>query len=223
MAAGCVAGGPDQSGHPRYRRRTEQIRGDCNHCRPQWAPVGSGYSGAGRRTPMTCRSRVVLTVFLALNSLFAIPNPAFAQETKRDPIEEKDRDHPEQRAKWMSRGRTAPAGQSAAALRLRAHQQKIAMRAKHLASVPVFTSNTAGWVPLGPAPFVSDQNYFGMVSGRATAIAIDPSDATGNTVYAAGAYAGVWKSTNATSIPATKTSHGSFVKQMKVNERKKRR
>jgi hypothetical protein len=45
---------------------------------------------------------------------------------------------------------------------------------------------------------VGQQNY-NWVSGRATAVAIDPSDQTANTVYLGGAYGGVWKSTNATS------------------------
>lgn len=35
------------------------------------------------------------------------------------------------------------------------------------------------------------------VAGRATAVAIDPADVTGNTVYIGGAQSGVWKSTNA--------------------------
>jgi hypothetical protein len=58
------------------------------------------------------------------------------------------------------------------------------------------------WVSLGPAPFASDasgtgiENY-GAVSGRATAIAVDPSDQSGNTIYIGGAYGGVWKSQNA--------------------------
>ncbi|MFI5102676.1 MAG: hypothetical protein ACHP9V_04805 [Terriglobales bacterium] len=103
----------------------------------------------------------------------------------------------------MIRGREAPKGQSAAALRLRAHRQKMAMRAaREAAAAKTGRSTTApqaaaGWVALGPAPLVSDQNFYGMVSGRSTAIAVDPSDATGNTVYAAAASGGVWKSTNA--------------------------
>ena len=58
------------------------------------------------------------------------------------------------------------------------------------------------WTPLGPLPLASDasgigvQDY-GAVAGRATAVAVDPADATGNTVYIGGAYGGVWKSTNA--------------------------
>lgn len=55
---------------------------------------------------------------------------------------------------------------------------------------------------LGPAPLTSDASGFGQqdydwVSGRATAVAIDAADSTGNTVYVGGAYGGVWKSSNA--------------------------
>src|SRR5438445_9710798 len=58
------------------------------------------------------------------------------------------------------------------------------------------------WTPLGPAPLASDATGFGAqdykwVSGRATAVAVDPSDSSGNTVYVGGAYGGVWKSSNA--------------------------
>jgi hypothetical protein len=38
---------------------------------------------------------------------------------------------------------------------------------------------------------------YNWVTGRATSIVIDPNDPSGNTIYAGGAYAGVWKSTNA--------------------------
>jgi hypothetical protein len=62
--------------------------------------------------------------------------------------------------------------------------------------------STMIWSPLGPAPLASDasgvgQYDYGWVSGRATALAVDPADPTGNTVYIGGAYGGVWKSTNA--------------------------
>jgi hypothetical protein len=131
----------------------------------------------------------------------------FGQGAKRKPgsdsIEERDR--PAQRAEWLGRGREAPAGQSAAALRLRAHQQKMALRTmRHVSSlVGPQAPDKAGWVPLGPAPLVSDNGFYGFVSGRATSVAIDPSDASGNTVYLGGAYGGVWKSTNATAVPSS--------------------
>ena len=105
------------------------------------------------------------------------------------------------------RGRTVPTGEVPAALRFRAFQQKMQLRqlfaARAVAAIPHVS--TAGWVPLGPAPLASDagtgQNY-GSVSGRATAVAIDPADATGNTVYIGGAHGGVWRSKNAGPLSA---------------------
>src|ERR1700694_5478708 len=152
--------------------------------------------------PLSSLSMFLLCLLLA-PSLF--PSSAFAQGSKRkseyDPVQEADQDSPDKRAEWNMRGREVPKGESAAALRLRAHQQKMAMRAQREAAAKapraqVGAPPAAGWVALGPAPLGCDQNFYGMVSGRSTAVAIDPSDATGNTVYAAGAYGGVWKSTN---------------------------
>jgi Abnormal spindle-like microcephaly-assoc'd, ASPM-SPD-2-Hydin len=53
----------------------------------------------------------------------------------------------------------------------------------------------ASWQPVGPNQIASQS--FGNVTGRVTSIAIDPSDATGNTVYVGTTGGGVWKSTNA--------------------------
>src|ERR1700758_724920 len=122
---------------------------------------------------------------------------AFGQGAKvtalSEPIREEDRDHPREREQWFMRGRTVE-GESAAALRYKAHQQKMRMRAARAAamraqSAPVpLSSSSAGWIPLGPAPLTSDasgagiQDY-GFVSGRATSVAIDPADSTGNTVF----------------------------------------
>jgi len=113
-----------------------------------------------------------------------------------------------QREQWFLRGRGA-VGQTAAALRYRAYQQKLRMRAARLAvartqssSVVAHASSPVGWTSLGPAPLASDASGTGVqdynwVSGRATAVAVDHADAAGNTVYIGGAYGGVWKSTNA--------------------------
>jgi hypothetical protein len=51
------------------------------------------------------------------------------------------------------------------------------------------------WQSVGPAAVVS-QNY-GLVTGRITALALDPSDATGNTLYVGTTGSGVWRSQNA--------------------------
>ena len=75
-------------------------------------------------------------------------------------------------------------------------------RAQKLGNDALPTSSVI-WSPLGPVPLASDASGsgeydYGWVSGRASAVAIDPADPTGNTVYIGGAYGGVWKSTNAT-------------------------
>jgi len=87
------------------------------------------------------------------------------------------------------------------------------MRAEHAAALKTAGALTSAsvysgpWSPLGPAPLTSDatgngtQDY-GTVAGRATAIAIDPADPTGNTIYIGGAQAGVWKSSNAADFAA---------------------
>jgi hypothetical protein len=75
---------------------------------------------------------------------------------------------------------------------LRARQ---ARSAKSAADAPGTTSLTAAWKPVGPAQ-VSTAAY-GLVTGRVTSLSADPSDATGNTLYAGSTGGGVWKSTNA--------------------------
>jgi hypothetical protein len=111
------------------------------------------------------------------------------------------------REQWQMPGRTIP-GASAAALRDRALQQKLQLR-----SAPRVTQNAAGasgvWTSLGPLP--SDASGMGLqdyswVTGRATAVAIDPNDPSGNTVFAGGAYGGVWKSSNAGSASPSPVS-----------------
>jgi len=108
------------------------------------------------------------------------------------------------------RGRRAPAGQSPAALHEHAFAQRQAMeRAQQGAGAagegPLSSGSGSAWQALGPAPLISDpsgQQSYGNVAGRVTAIAVDQSDTTGNTVYAGAAYGGVWKSTNAAAANA---------------------
>jgi hypothetical protein len=65
------------------------------------------------------------------------------------------------------------------------------------------TSLNAAWQAVGPAQIAS-QSY-GNVTGRVTSVAIDPADATGNTVYLGTTGGGVWKSINAAGAPASVT------------------
>lgn len=148
--------------------------------------------------------RRLASVLFLITFVFAA---AFGQGSKMkspyDRIEAADRDNPRGRAQWMMRGREAPRGQSAAILRLGAQQQKLALRVKRAeAARALGTRGTnppqSGWINLGPAPLAtwSGQSY-GNVTGRITAVAVDPTDSTGNTVYVGAASGGVWRSTNA--------------------------
>src|SRR5258708_4383748 len=141
---------------------------------------------------------------------------AFAQGSRKKmvPAEGNDQDQQRKRAEWNMRGREAPKGESAAALRLRAHQQKMAMRAQREAAARAAGAGFASspqvttWLNLGPAPLASDATGNGFqdynwVSGRATSVLVDPADTTGNTILLGGAYGGLWKSTNDGSKSAT--------------------
>jgi len=122
------------------------------------------------------------------------------------PTGSEERERRALREQWFLRGRSSRA-QPGAALRYRAYLQKMRMRAARLAGLQKAESDSLPpaavvWSPLGPAPLASDASGdgecdYGWVSGRATAVAVDPADPTGNTVYIGGAYGGVWKSTNA--------------------------
>jgi hypothetical protein len=62
--------------------------------------------------------------------------------------------------------------------------------------LPRATANlTAAWQPLGPSLIVSAT--YNNLTGRVAAIASDPNDPTGNTVYLGTTGGGVWKSSNA--------------------------
>src|ERR1700722_10149337 len=114
------------------------------------------------------------------------------------------------RDEWFLSGR-AVYGKSSAELRRHAYQAKMKMRARHAAALAdgasPQTAPSGAWTELGPVPLASDATGSGIqdyhqVAGRATAIAIDPADPTGNTVYVGGAQGGIWKSVNGTNVTA---------------------
>jgi large repetitive protein len=157
------------------------------------------------------RSARALALFLI--SLFAVSivqAQGAKQPTPQAQIPDADADHVKERNEWFFRGRLVP-GKSSAELRRRAYLTKLQLRAQHADALATARAveglNTTGpWTPLGPMPLASDatngtQNY-NQVAGRATAVAIDPADPTGNTVYIGGAQAGVWKSINAANTTA---------------------
>jgi hypothetical protein len=106
------------------------------------------------------------------------------------------------RAQWFFRRRASASGHVPGALLLRAFAQNKKMiaaegtfadqlRLREGVAAPAQNS----WTPLGPQPTAKTM-FYGNVSGRVTALAVDPCDATGNTVYAGGADGGVWASFN---------------------------
>src|SRR5580658_3660888 len=132
------------------------------------------------------------------------PNPSSSKSAIRGGDRIYRRDPPA--LNWNQRGRTPPVGQSAAALRMRAYRQKMALRAQSAVSrAPGPQSGSNVWAPFGPAPLASDATGYGgqdyhWISGRATSVLIDPADGSGNTVLLGGAYGGLWRSTNAGSL-----------------------
>ena len=150
---------------------------------------------------MRLRPLHLFLVFSLLISVFQLA----AQEPALDRrgVEGSEHDEPLKREQWFRHGRTVP-GQSAANLRYQAHLSRMQMRALRRSEAAAAANSTAVgiWQPLGPAPLASDATGIGAqdyrwVSGRATAVAVDPADSSGNTIYVGGAYGGVWKSTNA--------------------------
>jgi hypothetical protein len=70
------------------------------------------------------------------------------------------------------------------------------------AAKPAETGGTATWQPLGPMAVLTPS--YGLVTGRVAALALDPSDATGNHLYLGTTGGGVWAASNAAaSDPAT--------------------
>src|SRR3989454_282777 len=117
-----------------------------------------------------------------------------------------DADQLRKREEWFYKQRADPRGHIPAGARLKAFQHmqrmmeaegKLVRRAdgSFAAVVPEAGPAVGGtWSPLGPAPTTG--GFFSPVSGRIEAIAVDPSDSTGNTVLVGGAQGGIWRSTD---------------------------
>ena len=167
--------------------------------------------------------RIYSIASLALLSFLLCAGLALAQDPGVKPITDADGpaesvkggDDARQHELWFHSGRRAATGNSAALL-YRAYQQKMALqRAAAATSSTPSSSNGAlatpgtgpSWTNLGPAPMTSEpQQDYGNNAGRVTSIAVDQSDVSGNTVYAGGAFGGLWRSTNAAaSDPTTVT------------------
>ena len=154
---------------------------------------------------------VFLIVFICFFAVSKIQAQGAKQSVPQSPIHDSDADHVKERNQWFFRGRLIH-GKPSAELRRRAFQAKLQMRAQRALALAAAqatgdTVSSVPWQPLGPVPLASDatgngtQDYH-QVAGRATSVAIDPADPSGNTVYIGGAQGGIWKSTNAANATA---------------------
>ncbi len=84
-----------------------------------------------------------------------------------------------------------------------ARHQAALLRAAREAAPVRHNSSTTVWQPAGPVQLAT--SAYGLVTGRISAVAVDPNDATGNTVYLGAVGGGVWKSTNAAGNAASAT------------------
>jgi len=128
---------------------------------------------------------------------------------------EQERENLRKREAWFLRGRLFQ-GHTAPQLLMKAQQQRAALRlrSQQIRGLPRMSAagrdtTSPGWTSLGPSPLRSvttwgDEQDYGVVTGRATAVAVDQNDVTGNTVYVGGAFGGVWKSTTAANQDITK-------------------
>ena len=136
---------------------------------------------------------------------------ARAEADEKPGNEAEGKDGPEQlrkRAEWFYKQRSSVNGHIPAGARVRAFQHmqqmmtaegKLTRRADGwfaaAVSPEIGASSFPAWAPIGPTPTTG--GVFSPVTGRISTIAVDPSDATGNTVLLGGAQGGIWHSTNA--------------------------
>lgn len=142
----------------------------------------------------------------------AAPSEANGDSKKdaQDNAEKAEKDSPEsirKREEWFYKQRASVNGHIPGGARLKAlqHMQRMMAAEGKLVLRPdgTYAAATAqagsttlpAWSSIGPAPTTG--GTFSPVTGRVTTIAVDPSDASGNTVLIGGAQGGIWRSTDA--------------------------
>lgn len=153
---------------------------------------------------------------------FFLPLTGWVLNRWLNPLPFADHDEEEQQAwlkreQWLAEGRKSPDNLPAAAHWLKALQQAQSLPlvrspypkfsgARPAAGVPFAPPplGSCDWAEQGPSPLVD--GTYGRVSGRVTNLVLDlTSDPTGNTLYLAAAFGGVWKTTNGLSTSPTFT------------------
>jgi hypothetical protein len=126
------------------------------------------------------------------------------QDLEKEAAPKVDKDSVEQilkRDAWFYKQRASADGRIPPGARARALEhmrQRMLSLGQHQADAAVTFSIpqvTNTWTSIGPAPTTGGE--FSPVTGRITTIAVDPADASGNTVLIGGAQGGIWRTTNA--------------------------
>jgi hypothetical protein len=163
------------------------------------SPVGGGRRlGAFLRRH---RGAVATSIFAVI--VLSLVGPTIARQIFKlgfGSEENEPADFVRKRAEWFFRPRASNHGHIPNALRLKAIAQRDATIrdegtfASHFSPAAITISNSH-WTSIGPQP-LTNEDPFGTASGRMNALAIDPCDATNNTVYAGAADGGVWRTTD---------------------------
>ncbi len=138
--------------------------------------LAAAFEPSGSRLPQSCFAGFHLRVFTLLSLLATAPPALFSQQ----PLAQRTQ-------RFLQQRQTKDKSLLPAASLLKARSQSIAL--------PLTANLANAWQPLGPVAITSPT--FGNLTGRITALAADPNDATGNTVYLGTTGGGVWKSSNA--------------------------
>jgi len=189
-----------------------RIDSSCRHGKGERIelPVGGRLSILFPRIyfPRIVRTRIALLIAVGM-VIFA---GSFASAQQKQPEqngppaqEAEKKDAPLRRIEWFYNQRAYPFGRIPPDARLKALRQlddmlvrqgKLVRRPDGTVAVPAEAAAAAAganpWTPIGPQP--TDSRFFGLTSGRVTALAVDPTDA--NTAYLGGAQGGIWKTTD---------------------------
>ena len=141
--------------------------------------------------------RLLTLIFVCLSALLVVV--AAAQEADS---EFESPESIQQREEWYHHQRAYPLKHIPAGMRVKALRQRQLMEAQAKAQAQTQgklpRTVTSPWTPIGPEPTIPllSEAFTGSpnVSGRVTALAVDPTNAS--IIYAGGADGGVWKTTN---------------------------
>jgi hypothetical protein len=134
------------------------------------------------------------------------------ETTKATKPEKDSADTIRKREQWFYKQRASANGRIPSGARLRAlqHMQRMMVAegklvqrpdgsfvevAPQVGAAPLAATVTNTWSSIGPTPTTG--GFSSPVTGRITAIAVDPSDSTGNTALIGGAQGGIWRTTDA--------------------------